>query len=277
MLVEQNTITLANDERHGRIRRALNPAFSQKSIIEQEPILRRLLNLFIQRLTDESEHEDANGVEISKWYHLASFDILGNLAFGEDFGCLRTSVFHEWVQFVLDYFYAATAVHVCHKFWLSTILTLLLPSSLVEKKERHTSMALEKARRRIKSTTDRPDFMSHFLKNYEKEDLNLQDVEAQASILILAGAETTAVALSAATYHILTNKEVYRTLCAEIRAAFSDKECIGLVAVCNLPYLGAVVQEALRIHPPVANGFLRETPNAGAMISEMWIPGNVSP
>ena len=102
-------------------------------------------------------------------------------------------------------------------------------------------------------------------------------MEAQASILILAGAETTSVALSAATYYVLTNTEVYRTLRAEIRAAFSDEESLGLVAVCGLPYLSAVVQEALRMHPPVANGFLREVPRGGAMISEMWVPGSVSP
>ena len=35
---------------------------------------------------------------MTKWYNLTAFDIIGDLAFGEPFGGLKSSTYHSWVQ-----------------------------------------------------------------------------------------------------------------------------------------------------------------------------------
>lgn len=50
----------------------------------------RYFDLLIQRL-----HENADKpVDLVKWYNFTTFDIIGDLTFGESFDCLETSTLH---------------------------------------------------------------------------------------------------------------------------------------------------------------------------------------
>ena len=177
---------------------------------------------------------------------------------------------------MLDWFYAATLLHVCHKLWpLSGVLAFLIPASVQKTKQRHADMAVEKVRRRMRANTDRPDFMSHLMRNAEKEKLSTEVVEAQASVIILAGSEATGLALAAATYYVLSNHHIWEKLRDEVRGRFSAASELDILAVSKLPYLAAVVQETLRINPPLPNGFSREVPRGGAMVSGHMVPEGV--
>lgn len=59
---------------------------------------------------------------------------------------------------------------------------------------------------------DRPNFMHHFTRHAKKEGLSTPIIEAQASVIILAGSETSSVALTAVVYYILSNSHVYERL-----------------------------------------------------------------
>lgn len=276
MLLDKKTLTLASDDNAIPIRRAMNPAFSRKALLEQEPMFQRHVDGLMVQLAKESREQGS--VDIRKWFTFAMFDILSDFVFGEDLGCVKSGTFHEWVQFVVDFFYAATLLHQCHKFWpLNRLLASLIPPSVRDRKERHNEASLQRVRRRINTPTKRPDFMFHFLRNAEKEQLSMPVIEAQATVVILAGSESTAVALTAAAYRILSNREVYKKLRNEIRRTFATSAEITLQDVqAKLRYLDAVVKETLRIDPPLANGFTRVVPEkSGAMISGNWVPQNV--
>lgn len=47
-------------------------------------------------------------------------------------------------------------------------------------------------------------------------------IEARATVIILAGSETTAVALTAAIHHILSNRDIYDKLCDDIYRKFTN-------------------------------------------------------
>lgn len=276
MLLDKKTITMASDEDALPIRRAINPSFSHKALLEQESMLHQHINTLITRLAATSSTHGS--VDLRSWFTYSMFDINSDFAFGEDLGCVQKGSLHEWAQFVSEYFYAATLIHQCYKFWpMNKLLALLIPPSVRDKKERHTEASLQRVRRRIKAPSHRPDFMFHFLRNAEKEQLTMPVIEAQASVVILAGSETSAVALTATAYHMLSNEHVHQKLRDEIRTMFSSVADIKLQDVLTqLPYLDAVVQESLRIHTPLANGFTRMVlDSTGAMISDTWIPKNV--
>lgn len=44
--------------------------------------------------------------------------------------------------------------------------------------------------------------------------------------------------------------------------------------LANLEHLNAVIQETLRLHPPVPSMLQRKTPSEGIMIDGTFIPGN---
>ena len=276
MLLEKDMISIANDHAAKPIRKAMYPAFSHKALLELEPMLRGHIGCLIAQLTKTSQRQGS--VDMRTWSKFFFFDILSDFAFGEDLGCVRDGIYHEWAQFVVDFFYAATLIHQCHKFWpLNKVLALLIPSSVRDRKKRHSEASLQRVRRRIHSSTDRPDFMSYFLRQAEKEQLSKTVIEAQASVIILAGSETSAVTLTAALYYVISNDDIYRRLCEEVRSAFKTSADISLQGVLSrLPYLEACVQETLRIHTPIANGFPRFVADSeGATISGNWVPQNV--
>lgn len=95
-------------------------------------------------------------------------------------------------------------------------------------------------------------------------------------LLLLAGSETTARLLSAATFYLLTNQRLLKKLVTEIRTTFTRKAEITMLSVNQLKYELAVLDETMRIHPPTPNGSPRKTPPEGAIIDGHWVVGGVS-
>ena len=211
MMLDRRTLTISSGEEAVPIRRAMNPAFSPKALAELEPMFQSHANLLVEQLAKKSTEQSS--LDLRMWLTCSLFDITSDFAFGEDLGCVRVGKYHEWAQLVVSFFYAATFLHQCHKFWpLSRLLAILMALSVREKKKRHEEASLQRVRRRINTHTERHDLMSHFLHCAEKEGLDQSVVEAQATVVILAGSKTTATALVAAVYYILANSETQDVL-----------------------------------------------------------------
>jgi len=80
-------LTMAPDAHHARQRRALAHAFSKQALLEQEPILKGYVNLFVERLREMALRREA--ANMVSWFNFCTFDIIGDLSFGEPFGCLN--------------------------------------------------------------------------------------------------------------------------------------------------------------------------------------------
>lgn len=105
-------------------------------------------------------------------------------------------------------------------------------------------------------------------------EVPLEEMTAHASTLIIAGGETTATTLAAAMFYLLKDPRVTKKLTREIRSSFTSYEEITATAAQQLPYLQAVINEALRIHPSGAHGFPRISP--GLNVDGYWVPKGVS-
>lgn len=85
-------LTMAPDVHHARQRRALAHAFSKQALLEQEPILMGYVNLFVKRLREMAHSGEA--ANMVSWFNFCTFDIIGDLSFGEPFGCLNEGKTH---------------------------------------------------------------------------------------------------------------------------------------------------------------------------------------
>ncbi|WP_313695170.1 cytochrome P450 [Halorarum halobium] len=90
----------------------------------------------------------------------------------------------------------------------------------------------------------------------EGESMSDEQVRDEVKTLLLAGHETTALSLTFTLHLLARHPEVERRLLAELDAKL-DGETPTLGAVGDLPYLEQVVQESMRLLPPV-HGILRE-------------------
>ena len=108
----------------------------------------------------------------------------------------------------------------------------------------------------------------------EKNGTSFQTLQSQASALVVAGSETTATSLSAITYYLCRNPKVYDKLAREIRGAFSNYDQITGRSTDSLIYLKAVIEEGLRLYPPIPIGLPRVSP--GETVDGYYVPqGNV--
>lgn len=62
----------------------------------------------------------------------------------------------------------------------------------------------------------------------------------------------------------------------EVRSTFANSSEITINSVSRLPYMLAVLNEALRLYPPVTSGLIREVPENGCRIASEHIPKGVS-
>ena len=93
---------------------------------------------------------------------------------------------------------------------------------------------------------------------------------------MLAGSETTGTALLGCIYHLCKTPSVMERLVSEIRTAFTSDQDITFSKAENLQYLNAVIEESLRIYPPVVVGLPRIVPKGGASMAGHYVPENVS-
>ena len=92
---------------------------------------------------------------------------------------------------------------------------------------------------------------------------------------IFAGSDTTAASLRSVFYHLLRNPQIYTTLQREIDAANSAghlSDPITFAESQTLPYLQAVIKEAMRLHPAVGLLLERVVPSTGADILGYRLP-----
>lgn len=94
-------------------------------------------------------------------------------------------------------------------------------------------------------------------------------------ILIIAGSETTATALSAAAYYLGLHPEVQAKLSEEVRSNFKSAEEVTITSVQHLSYMSAVLDESMRVFPPVPGGLPRYTAKGGGVIAGEFIPESV--
>lgn len=71
---------------HGRMRKSLSAAFSTKALTEQEHIIQQSVDDFIRVIGAKGTTKALN---MSDWFEMISFDILGEMAFGESFHCVE--------------------------------------------------------------------------------------------------------------------------------------------------------------------------------------------
>ena len=231
----------------------------------------------MQRLHENIE-SGTKAVDMVAWYNFTTFDIIGDLAFGEPFDCLKNSDYHQWVSIIFSSLKYGAYANVSRRFPGSKyILSYITPKYVLSHRNTHLALTEERVQSRIAKSNERPDFFGNILRYRNSEKgFSIPEMITNGSTLIIAGSETTATVLSGVTYLLLRNPRVLAKLQDEIRSAFTKEEEITLESCNKLEYCLAVLTETLRVYPPVAVGVPRIVDALGDMIAGNWVPGGVS-
>ena len=83
------------------MKRKLSHGFSVKALSEQEGIVHDYVNKLIKQINVHAA--GPGGDEMVKWYNFFTFDLIGDLAFGESFGSLNDGMLYLFGVGLVDW------------------------------------------------------------------------------------------------------------------------------------------------------------------------------
>ena len=267
-------IIVANDVDHTRFRRTLSHAFSEKALAQQEVLIQGYVDQLVKQIK-EVISKDNVPLDMTQWFNWCTFDIIADLVFGEPFGNLQERATHKHIDLLFSSLKAFRFFYAKY-YWpfLTRSVNAMAPKGIMKARQEWYHWVAFKTKARVEKETQRPDFMTEILKHNGEKGVQLTDAElsSNASVLLIAGSETTATLLSGVTYCLLKNPRVLQKLKNEVRGQWKEYNDITLDEVSKSPYLLAVLQEALRYFPPVPTGFERRVAKGGESVSGYFMP-----
>lgn len=162
------TLVGSDRERHGRLRKILSHGFSAQAMMEQQPTFQRYTSLLIDRLKNASAG-GCEAVEMTKWFNWATFDMAGDLIFGEPFGCLEKSEWHPWVKLIFMHLKGIAISTAIIRFPFSNaIIKIMTPKKVAKDIEAHHEFVEALVSKRLAFDHPRADFMESMIKAREK-------------------------------------------------------------------------------------------------------------
>ena len=274
-----HTILSADNTDHARMRRLLSHAFSERALKAQEHLIQVYFDLLINRLKAKAA-DDGKPFNIVDWFHFTTFDIAGDLEFGESFNCLEDGKLHPWIEVMLSHFKRLVILGSILIVFplLRPIAPWLIPKNVTRQRLERFQFAHDKVGTRLAKGDDqlRADFMTYVCRYNDEKGMSRQEIDATFEILVSASSETTATALTGILHYLLKNPRQFAKLRDEIRGAFKNNEDITIISAARLTYLTAVINEGLRLCPPTPTMLPRLVPKGGASVCGKWLPGGVS-
>lgn len=273
------TLLLANKENHRRQRRQLAHAFSDSSLVQQEATVIKYIDMLMASLTKLAKAGEP--LDVVQWLNFTTFDIIGDLAFSDSFRSLESSQYNPWVLAIFQGIRGAAFLRFLMPYPIIQFLMMNIRlNSDVKVIDEIRHHARDKAKARMEYGAEKvdgeKDFTTYMMRMTRDGNpgMSQEEILQNAPTLVLAGSETTATTLSGFCFYVGQRPDVYSKIAAEVRSAFDSEDDITMARTASLPYLGAVINETLRLYPPVANTPERISP--GGMIDGQYVPAGVS-
>ncbi|KAJ5590692.1 hypothetical protein N7450_004664 [Penicillium hetheringtonii] len=272
--------TTTNEDFHAAIKRPIAAAYSMSTLTEFEPFVDKTIHTFFKRMDDFVENRET--CDIATWLQYYAFDVIGELTFSKSLGFLERGSDVDGIivalEAMLDYSGKIGQIP-----WLDYLFIKNPIRGLI--KGGSTGAVARFARARLderlgqssledmkESKSQHRDFLSRFLeaKSDHPNAVNDNQVFSYTVSNMNAGSDTTAISLRAILYYTLKSPRVASKLQQELNAAFREKRITLPVSWKQsqeeLPYLDAVIKEALRLHPAVGLLLERKVPQGGLQL-----------
>lgn len=297
---------------HIASRKLFQSAYSMSSLVSYEPYVRICGDLLEQRLTEFSNVKSTtNGgrptpLDLTHWLQCYAFDVISGVTFGKRLGFLDDMQDVGGLMVLLEY---ATQTAVLTGIYASMRrLSMPLMNRLASWRgltpEELTGFVVGQIQQYcggdggtgnkkpsiseiedgLRGTTVQDTFAAKFCRRHlqDSEFMPMDQIISACVGNVFAGSDTTAIALSACMFYLLKNPACLQELRREIDAAHNISEVannqgyINFGTSQNMPYLQAVIKEAMRLHPSVSLPLERLVPAGGATIAGTFFPEGVS-
>ncbi|GAB1319663.1 hypothetical protein MFIFM68171_09873 [Madurella fahalii] len=280
--IVHNLFSHIDEDKHAAEKKPIAKYYSPTGVVTFEPLIDKAITQLCVELDRRFVAPNTAGAgkafDLGDWILYYAWDVVGTVTFSQPLGYLSAGTDFDGTlrasENLLDYF----AWVGCMPF-----LDLLLHKNRLVQRLRgpggFSALAATCVGRliaRYQGADDsrnptQPDYLDRFIEA-KSVDPQIDDNQIVSWIVINmgAGADTTAITIRSALYYSLRTPGVWARLRAELAdAGLSAAECpvVSIKQARRLPYLDAVVREAIRYLPGVSLGLERYVPAGGQRLS----------
>ncbi|KIX07822.1 uncharacterized protein Z518_02476 [Rhinocladiella mackenziei CBS 650.93] len=272
---------------HRMRRSVLNPYFSKRNIVHLEPVITERVEKLSKRLSEAASQDEVVRLDVA--FMALTTDTISEYAFAQDTLFLDEPDFCPmWKDTIRGGFETGA---LCRQFpWIVPTMKRLPPKLVAAMNPQVGFLMQWQSRGRAnverilnEGTQEQKDTsmigrqtMFHALRDsgLPTSEKSLQRLCDEAEIILGAGSETTAAALSRIWFYLLYSPSILQILREELRTIipFPDSHIPNLSKIENLPYLSAVISEGIRISYGVTTRTPRIAPDEALRYKEWTIP-----
>ncbi|KAI1500358.1 cytochrome P450 [Biscogniauxia marginata] len=274
--VIENVFGTRSNAFHGKYMRPIQRLYTMTSILTMESLVDRTIISLCEQLENRfiSGKNAGKTCDIADWIGYYAWDVVGEITFSQQFDFLKSgtdvkNMIHT-AESVMHYFGIVGQIPALDKLLgKSRYSPIRLPTFASAASFCAQRLIERLSNRDLEKVQGQKDFLDRFLEVKQQYPDIVGDNEAIGYLLLnmLAGADTTAITQKAIIYFVLRNPQVYQKLRDELDAANLSFPA-AYEGAHKVSYLEAVIQEALRIHPPVGNVLERVVPHSGLTLPD---------
>ncbi|EPS38643.1 hypothetical protein H072_7610 [Dactylellina haptotyla CBS 200.50] len=257
----ENMFNTTNEEFHQLLRKPVAKAYAMTTIVEYEPFVDDTTSLFLTKM----EELAGQTIDFAIWLQYYAFDVIGEMTFSKKFGFLEKG---EDVGGIIQTLHSLSRIQVLgqipwvdkvfikpyHKYKAKPSTSPVVQFTMAQMQQRLKTVRYDD--KEFLSEHGRRDFLSRFLAARQLYPEVVDDfrVLAYTNTNIVAGSDSTAITLRAIFYYLLRNPVTMQRLVQEIDAAAESGQVSPMVTwpeSQTLPYLDAVIKEAMRVHAAI--------------------------
>ncbi|RYO89274.1 hypothetical protein DL766_000911 [Monosporascus sp. MC13-8B] len=247
-------------DEHRAARRIFQPAFNPRLYSEYAPTIDKYVSMWLGKL--EKLSASAGGVDMTHWVEYLMADIGGMMAFGFEYRNIESEHGGLLLEAISSFGWWGTLRVALKRFpLLSPLQWFFLRPHMLFTYIKSTATNVQAVADRLKNRDQkRKDYMTPIL----TEGQPLPPTEyltAHVTNIVYGHVETSTVA-TAAVYFLLMHPEVHRKLQQELRDNFRSFDQLTDKALQSIQWLGAVIDETIRLHTNVPYGLPRISPGA---------------
>jgi cytochrome P450 len=262
----------------------MSPFFSKASVQRLEPAVQLVVNKLVSRL--ENLRGSGSKVNLVDVFAALTGDVIGQYAFAKSLGFMESPDFaFHWHKafmdlsengYLLEHFTWVEPLLRSMPLWLVRLMSPQAVPLIEMQKDREKQIDdfkedLAKGRKITEQRTIFYDILENDqVRPQEKESVHLSD---EAVGIMGAGTLTTAHLLAIVSFHILDNPDILAKMQAELKTVMLEKDARPQwQQLEQLPYLNAVVNEALRMSYGVGHRLQRISPDVALPYKQWTIP-----
>ncbi|KAL6705122.1 hypothetical protein ACN47E_007227 [Coniothyrium glycines] len=276
-----------DEKDHAAYRRTIGHVYSLSSVLKNEAKLEETVLLFIERLDEFAQTHVS--FDFGIWLEMFAYDNIGVIFFGKQFGFLKDSVDYKgYIRAVHNAMPFLNLLAASPRYVRPLLMGIAIAIPALLKSVMAVGDVAKTAQRETKhaqarseaDTAKRFDMTSQMLgivrDKGEKDIFGVNEIVSEIWIAVLAGADSTSIAIRTIFYYLMKNPSKLTKLRNEIDAAFDGGAVTSPVQhnqAVKLPYLVAVIRESFRIFSPHQISQPRISPRQGLVLAGKFIPG----